>query len=193
MEPQNVATSRKDRILQAFQQLLATHKQTRSGVATKQDVAEREAERTIVEKASTYTVENIVKGLADLQLSFGNAVDSLTAQLAGEAPKLQELRQAIQIETRHLDQLRHIRTAADALDILTQEHEEKTRAFTEQSQQEQKMLDQEIIAAKHAWRQEQEEFDAALQQRQALLKKEREQEEADYQYDLERQRKNRIR
>ena len=189
MEPQNVVTSQKDRILQAFQQLLATHKQFKSRVATKQEVAEREAERTIVEKASTYTVENIVKGLADLQLSFGNAVDSLTAQLAVEAPKLEELRQAIQIETRYLEELQQIRTAADALDILMQEHEEKTHAFTEQSQQEQQTLDQEITAAKQAWRQEQEEFDATLQERQAFLKKEREQEEADYQYDLVRQRK----
>lgn len=189
METQEAAASSKDHILKAFRQLLAERTQGGPKIATKQEAAEREEDKRVVEKASTYTVESIVKGLADLQLNFGNAVGNLTTQLAVEAPKLQELQRAIRVEMQYLEELRHIRIAADALDILIQEYQEKTRAFEGKSQQERQALDSEIIEQRQAWQKEQKEFEAALKARQDLLKKEREQREADYQYELERKRK----
>ncbi len=189
METQNTTTSNQEQILKVFRQLLSERQQGVSTIATKQETAQREADKKVVEKASTYTAKNIVKGIADLQLNFGNAVESLVEKLAVEAPKLEELRRAIQVETQHLDKLRNIRIAADALDILMQEHQAKTTAFEEKSQQERQTLEQDIAEEKQAWQQEQQEFDTARQERQKLLQKERTQHEADYQYDLERMRK----
>jgi len=189
METQDVSTQNKDQILKAFQQLLLGQKYAAPKIATKQEVAEREEDKKIVEAASTYTVESIVKGLADLQLNFGSAVDSLVAKLSIEAPKLDELRRAIRVETQHLEELRNIRIAADALDILIQEHQEEIKAFEAKSLQERQILEGEITETKQAWLKEQEEFEAVLKERQDLLKKEREQRETDYQYDLERKRK----
>jgi hypothetical protein len=189
METPNTSTSNKDQILKAFQQLLLERKSVTSKIATKQEAAERKEDKEVVETASSYTVENIVKGLADLQLNFGSAIDSLVEQLAVEAPKLQELRRAIRVETQHLEELRNTRIAADALDILIQEHQEKTKVFEENSQQERQTLDREIAEKKQVWQKELEEFEIALKEDQKVVKKERKQKETDYQYELERKRK----
>lgn len=189
MKTPDTGTSNKDQILKAFQRLLSEQKHVVPQIATKQEAAEREEDQKIVETVSSYTVEHIVKGLADLQLNFSSAVNNLTAKLSVEAPKLDELRRAIRVETQHLDELHNIRVAADALDILIQEHQEKTKAFEEKSQQERQILDREIAETKQVWQKEQKEFDTTLKERQKLLKKEREQHETDYQYDLDRKRK----
>ena len=189
MEIQDTATANKDHILKAFQQLLSERTPVAPKIATKQETARRKEDQKVVERASTYTVESIVKGLADLQLNFGRAVDSLAGQLTVEAPKLEELRRAMRVETQHLEELRNIRIAADALDILIQEHQAKTKAFEEKAQPESQSLDREIAEKKHAWQKDQQAYEAALKERQELLKKERAQDETDYQYELERKRK----
>lgn len=189
MEAAQARASNKDRILKAFQQLLSEQQQGVSRIATKQEAAEREEDKKIVGVASTYTAESIVKGLADLQLNFGAAVDKLIAQLAVEAPKLEQLRRAIHVETQHVKELHDVRIAADALDILIQEHQERMKTFGQKSQQERQTLDKEMTETKQAWQKEQKEFETAQKEQQGLLKKQRKQEETDYQYDLERKRK----
>ncbi len=189
METEQTSRSNKEQILSAFQRLLAERKHIASNIATKQETAERKEDKNIVENASAYTIERIVKGLADLQLHFGSAVDKLTAQLAVEAPKLQELQRAIRVETQHLKELRDIRVAADVLDILIQEHQETMKVFEEKSRQERCAFDDGSVAERRKWEKGHKDFDAALQARQELQEKEREQQEADYQYELERQHK----
>jgi hypothetical protein len=179
----------RDQILKVFQQLLSERKQVAPKIATKQETARRKEDQQVVTTALTYTVESIVKGLADLQLNFGKAVDSLAGQLTVESPKLDELRRAIRVETQHLEELRHIRVAADALDILMQEHQAKTKAFEAKAQPERQALDREIAEKKHAWQQEQNAFEITLQERQEMLQEERKRAETDYQYDLERKHK----
>ena len=189
MGMQRTDMSNKEQILQTFQRLLAEYQQTASTIKTKQEAAEREADTQIVESASQYTVESIVKGLADLQLDFGKSTDGLVQKLAVEAPKLEELRRAIRVEQQHADELGNIRIAADALDILIQEQQEEMRTFEGQSRQTRATLEHNIAETRQSWQNEQETFENTVQERLERLKKERKQQEADYQYELERTRK----
>jgi len=188
MSAQTTGVSSKEHILKAFQALRSEYQQAASAIKTKQEAAERETDKRIVETASTYTVESIVKGLADLQLDFGKSTEGLIAKLAREAPKLSELRRAIRVETQHLSTLHNIRVAADALDILVQEHQEIMKRLEEQNRQQRETLEREIHETRQAWQKEQEDFETALQARQTLVKKERQRQETDYQYELERKR-----
>ncbi len=72
----------KQQIVQAFQQILAERKKLELKIATKQEEADKVKNQEILEAASTYTVDSIVKGLADLQLEFGGIVNSLSEKLA---------------------------------------------------------------------------------------------------------------
>ena len=89
----------------AFQKLLETWTQEERRVATREAQARKEAGREIVEAASAYTVERLVKDLAEVQLRFGRSVETLSDTLAEETARLDQIRQATEIETRRIAEL----------------------------------------------------------------------------------------
>ena len=179
----------KSQILKAFQQLLDNRKNASQLIATKEETAERQKDKEVVDKASNYTVESIVKGLADSQLDFGNTIDSVTEKLTKELTKLTELQHAILVTTHQVEELQNIRVAADALDILQQENQEKLKDFEEESTKTYKLLETETNEKHLAWEKEQQEYERLLAEKQATLEKDRKREEEDYKYEVERQRK----
>src|SRR2546422_11433189 len=87
------------------------------------------AETSVVEKASTYTVESIINGLANVNIYVGKALTDLSRELTAEANKLTEIREAIAIETKHLEELHDVRLEADKLAYLIRDHAEQKAAF----------------------------------------------------------------
>ena len=109
----------RDEVLKSFSPLLQKHLQQAAQPATKAEAAERVKLREAVERAAQYTSETIIKGLAELQVSFGVAVEALAERLASEASKLDELRRAIAAESARVEDLRHVRIAAEAVEFCT--------------------------------------------------------------------------
>lgn len=179
----------KAKILQNFQQILAENKKIESKVETKEQEAEKAKNKQLLEVASTYTIDSIVKGLADLQLDFGSVINGLSEKLSAESSKLDELKRGIEIETAQLQQLQQIRVVADALYILTQEHQEKIIALEQSAANQREVIEKDTIQKRKAWEKEQQEFEIQVQETTALTIKERQQEIADYRYELERSRK----
>ncbi len=179
----------KQQLVQTFQQILTDRKKLESKIATKQEEAEKVKNTQILEAVSTYTVDNIVKGLADLQLEFGSIVNSLSEKLAKETSKLDELNQAIEIETKSLQEFQKIRVVADTLDILTKEHQEKLKILEQDVANKRESLEKEVANGRKDWQKEQAEYEEALKAYNDLLTKERTLEEEDYQYKLENSRK----
>lgn len=179
----------KAKILEAFNQLIAEKRKIESKVATKEEEAAKEQNKQLLEVASTYTVDSIVKGLADLQLEFGTIVSGLADKLTKETSKLDELKRAIEIETQHLQELQQTRLVADALHILTQDHQEKLKALEQQAASYLEALDKDKAEKRKAWQKEQEEYEAYLQEESDTLAKDRQKEAEDYQYKIERTRK----
>ena len=178
----------KDRILASFNQLLAQYQKTESKVATKEEVAEKIKNQELVTKTTDYTVDNIVNGMALLQLQFGSSINELTETLTTESVKLEEFKKAIAVEKNHLQQLSQVKLVADTLHILEQEHQEKLRLLEEKTTKQKEEITKETDNYHRQWEQEQEEFASKIQEEDELLQQQREQEEADYQYELARQR-----
>jgi hypothetical protein len=179
----------KQQLMQGFQQILVERKKLESKIATKLEVADKVKNKQILEAASTYTVDSIVKSLADLQLEFGSIVNSLSDKLGKENSKLDELNRAIEVETQYLQELQQIRTVADVVDILTQEHQEKLRILEQDTTTKRETLEKEIAQTRKDWQREQAEYDEAVQAYNELLLKQRQQETDEYQYKLENTRK----
>lgn len=183
------AKDAKARILDAFQTILAERRSLSSRVATREEEAEKEQNRTVLETVSQYTADEIVRGLADLQLDFGTTITGLTNRLTTETTKLDDLKRAIAVENENLKDLQQTRVVADALYLRTQEHQETLRQLDQQSTRDQEALEREMIETRRTWQQEQEEFDASLTESRELLGQVRQRQEADYQYDTERSRR----
>ena len=183
------AKDSKAQILQNFQQILANKKKIESKVETKEQSAEKAKNKQLLEVASTYTIDSIVKGLADLQLDFGSITSGLSEKLKQESSKLDELKRAIEIEAEQLQQLQQIRVVADAFHILTQEHQEKLTVLEQNATNQHEIIEKDTTQKRKIWGKEQQEFDAAVQEKTAFTIKQRQGEAADYQYDLQRERK----
>jgi hypothetical protein len=179
----------RDQILRDFRQLLKAWEEAASRIRTKEELAEKAKDKEVVQTASQLTVKGIVQSLADLQLTFDGEVQTLANTLIGEASKLEQVRQAIEIETNHLQELEQIEVAANALDILAQEQREKAQATEERTTQQRTALDQGIAAKREAWKQEQEEYKTAVAEYEESLHRERSTAEADYAYERERKKK----
>jgi hypothetical protein len=183
------AKDSKAQILQNFQQILADKKKIESKVETKEQSAEKAKNKQLLEVASTYTIDSIVKGLADLQLDFGSITSGLSEKLKAESSKLDELKRAIEIEAEQLQQLQQIRVVADAFHILTQEHQEKLTVLEQNATNQHEIIEKDTTQKRKIWGKEQQEFDATVQEKTAFTIKQRQGEAADYQYDLQRERK----
>lgn len=185
---QVAAKDSKAKILDAFQQIISQRRNVASRVATKEEEAEKEKNRTVVETVSQYTADTIVRGLADLQLEFGNTITGLSTRLTTETTKLDDLKQAIAAENEHLQELQQTRVVADALYLLTQEHQENLRFLQERASSDRETLEKEIAQSRKIWQQEQQEFDATLNENGELLQRDRTKQEEDYGYETERSR-----
>ena len=174
-------------IVVAFERLLEQHQQ-QPKIATKEEEFARTKNRALVEKTVDYTVDNIVNGMASLQLSFGNVVGELAETLTSESHKLEELKKAIAVEREHLERLKQVRLAADALYILDREHKAKKGTLAADTAQTKAEIDREMSATKQEWEIEQARFLNKVEETTASLVHKRELEAADYQYELERQR-----
>ena len=178
----------KDTISASFNQLLNQYLKSEFKIATKEEEAEKNKNQQLLNRTLDYTVDNIINGMASLQLSFGSIVNELANDLTNESNKLDELKKAIAVEKGHLEQLDQVRLVADALHILNQEHQEKIATLKAKTAREKEAIGKEIAQNRKHWKKEQEGFETRLQEARELLIKQREEEQADYQYELERQR-----
>lgn len=177
----------KSQVFETFQKLLKEYRASGSKVLTKEQEAERAKDQQILDLASTYTVDRIIKGLADLQLDLGSVVSGLAEQLSAEMAKLEQLKRAIQVETQRLQELRQVRVVADALHLLTLEQQEKLTEVEREAQDHHEILAQEQQETRKAWEREHQEFEAQIQETATLLAQERERQEADFNYQRQRE------
>lgn len=131
------------------------------------------AEKEITKKPSTFTVEGIVKGLAELKLYLSKALTDLSDKLITEAEQLEEIQKTISMESKNLEELHEIKITAETMDNLIRIHEEKKRIFEE-----------EMTSTMEEWKKEKEEYELAVVERNETLKREREREEEEYTYNL---------
>lgn len=183
------ATSSKEHILKSFQQIAEQQKALASRIVTAEEAAERAREREVVKAAEAYTVEAIVKGLADLQLHFGDTIDAVARRLTEESSRLDQLRRGIEVETAYAKHLSDIMIAADALSILKQEHREALRSFEEKAKERTEALETEVRDTRAAWEEEKAQHDRDLKKAEEKLARDRKKAEDDYTYDLARKRK----
>jgi len=134
--------------------------------------AQRSAE---VVKSPGYTVEVIIKGLADLPASiFGDTIDTVARRLTDEASRLEQLGRAIDVETAYAKHLNDISIAADALSILKQEQPRgASRASMRRRQGRKEALDAEIQSSHSDWDSERAQHEAEVKKYEEKLARDR--------------------
>jgi colicin import membrane protein len=174
----------KEEMIKAYNELVQRFQEKSSAQPEKKAEVARAAESALVEKTASYTVESIIKNLADLNINLGKGLASLGEELTAEAAKLAEIRQAIAIENKKLEELHDIDVAANTLEQLIQEHASRKTAFETEMDETEAHFEEEMAAKKADWKKEQDAYVAAQKEAEARLKKDRDREKEEYEYTL---------
>jgi len=169
-----------------FKGLLNKYQSDKQQVATKEELVGLVKKQETVKKAATYTIDNIIKNLSELQLDFSGNLEDWSSTLSDESEKFNELKDAIKVESERLERLREVKLAADALYLLKEEHQTRLKALEEQFEKSFKDIDEEKIQLKADWKKEQEQFDIQVKEEDSNIEKERIKEKEKHQYDWER-------
>ncbi len=177
----------KTEILEAYNDMLEKMKEQKAAdtKVIKKEVEEKE----IVKKASQYSVEGIVKNMADLKLEIIKSMDGLGERLITEFKKLTELQHAIEVETKTIEDIYSIKVEAESLTALIAAQRDKRIAFDAEMEQKKADFDNDMSQKRLLWKKEQDDFEFVKKEREAQSKKERQREEEDYLYNLQLKRK----
>lgn len=180
----NTPHSEPQTILKAFEKLRTDYQRQKAQIATKEDIATRQKDKELVEQASTYTPDSIFQALAKLQSTFSQSNEALSKEMTTEVEKLAQIQRATQVENQRLSALHNIQIAAEALNILQQEHQTTLQSLEEGYQQKHETLEQEISKQREIWQKQQQDSENAKKKQQQVQKKTRlsEQDEYDYKF-----------
>jgi len=178
----NTHQSEQQNLIQAFEKLRADYELESAKIATKQDIAARQKNKQLVEQASTYTPDSLFQSLAKLQSTFSKSIDGLTKGMTTEVEKLAQIKQSIQVETQRLTSLHNIQIAAEALNLLREEHKKALQSLEEDYLQKQDALEKQISKQREIWQKQQQQKENTKNKQQQSLEKNRNAEEEEYDY-----------
>lgn len=178
--------STKADILDAYEDLRKKLEESQKEAPATKKVQEKvkQEEAKVVEAASSYSIGHIITKISDLKLSVDSVLNELSGKLIDEARKLEELRSAIQIEEKYIEEVQDIKISADALSLLIQEYDEKKSNFEKERREAEEQFNSEVLKKREEFKREQEEYKAALKEKNAELEKARKREQEEYDYNL---------
>mgnify|MGYP001559925913 CR=1 FL=1 len=113
----------------------------------------------LLEKTKAKTPQSVEKLFSDFQASLHGHLMEMRVAFLEQTGSLQEIQKAIDLSRQQLELQRHIVVAADALDLLVEDHTKRSATFEAESETRKQALDELIAAKKKTWEREAEEYE----------------------------------
>ncbi len=179
-------TSDSQQLRDRFLQLRTDQQQRLKQFATREQLAQKEKDRQLVAETANYTVEALFATLSKLQTTFSETREALSKEMVAEVNRLADIRQATAVEKRRLTMLQQVQIAAEACNLLKQEHEQQLHNLEQESRDKHSKLAQEQAQQRAVWAREQQEYEAAQRKQQQERDKQRQQHEEEQRYQRQR-------
>ncbi|MEZ5582466.1 MAG: hypothetical protein R3F37_06695 [Candidatus Competibacteraceae bacterium] len=144
---------------------------------------EKAEKKEIVETATKNSVDSIIRGLTDLKLAITRSLDELERQLISESQKLHNLRQAIDIEQKNLEEIHEIqgqRRQSGGLVVGSRPSKVGKNG---------PRFEADMTEKKSSWKKNKKKYERLKKERNEENKRTRQREEEDYSYSLKLARK----
>ena len=161
-----------------FSKLVDEVEQQKETASPKADELSRRRETEIHQAVAEVTVDDVVQRISGLGLEITKSLTQLSEKLVAEVEKLQNVREAVSLETKELERLHKIDIAATALDQLIQDYGKQKEE-----------LEAEISSRREAWAEEKRERERQQKELEENLKKQRQREAEEYEYKKSLERK----
>ncbi len=169
---------------QQFAELLPGLTVEAAGKPEKAAEAKTTADKTLVQRAGVVTVEGVITGMAELQLSVGKGLADLGARLTREVEKLNDVQQAIALQSARLKELHDVEAAVISFKGLLEAQAERRETFEASLNEQKEAFDDEISRRRDEWKREQMQHEQQMKERDQAVRKAREREEEEYAYQL---------
>lgn len=189
MSAQNPVTEKntKSEIFRAYEELLQKVKE--SCMPSNKINKELQEKHEVIKTASTLSTENIVSSLSTLKLDIMKSLDHIGDQLIQQQKTFTVLQNAIDIETKNLEELYDIKAEANSLAALLLANKEKKTIFEMDLDKEKNDFEIEINEKRLTFKRQQDLFEQQAKEAKEKLIKERERENEEYQYKINHERK----
>jgi myosin heavy subunit len=176
----------KAEILKAYDALLK-NVQSAKADAPKQMQEEKQRKETL-EKVAGISGEGIVKNIIALKSDLSNSLDEILQSLTGEFKKLEEIRAAIAVEKKSLEDMYSLSANTDSLAAMLLAQKEKKENFEKEMEEKENAFANEMTAKKEQWETEKTKQKTEEKEYTDELTKRRKREEEEYAYKLKIQR-----
>ncbi len=169
------------------EQILAAYNQALSLLNTKQqdnpeNQKKNQEKMSLIESTSKISTETILTDLNSLKLKIIKQIESLSESLLNESAQLHNIREAIAIEQKHLEELYQIKENANSLAALIKANKDEKEKFHLDLTQELNTLNENIKTKTNEWQKKQEQLEQDYKERKETLEKQRIREEEEYKY-----------
>ena len=174
MDPEISPKSTKQEILEAYNDMLQKIQLQQNP----QQKREKEEKESVVIKASSNSKDGLFKKITDLKIQINQTLEEVGDSFQSEFRQLSEIREAIAVEKKNLEDIYQLHANADSLAAMLMTQQEKRKAFEE-----------EMIVQKEEWDLEKTEMERQVKEQKETLTRERKREEEEYKYTLTLKRK----
>ncbi len=178
--------STKAEILKAYEALLQNVQNAKANVP--KQVQEERLKKETLEKVTSISNEGIVKSIATLKSSLNNSLDEIQQSLSNEFKQLEDIRAAIAVEKKSLEDLYSLSANTDSLAAMLLTQKEKKETFEKEMKDKGDAFTNEIAVKKEQWEVEKAKQKAEEKEYSDALTKSRKREEEEYAYNLKKQR-----
>ena len=172
----------KAEILKAYETLLKDVQTAKAEVP--RQVQEEKQRKETLDKVAKVSSEGIVKSITTLKTDLSNSLDEILKNLSNEFRKLEEIRAAITLEQKSLEDLYSLSANTDSLAAMLLVQKEKKENFEKEMKERKESFENEMTAKNEQWEIEKARQKSGEKEYADELTKRRKREEDEYTYNL---------
>ena len=172
----------KAEILKAYDNLLKNVQSAKADIP--KQIQEEKQRKETLDKVAKISNESIVRSITTLKSDLTNSLDEVLYSLSDEFKKLEEIRAAIVLEKKSLEDLYSLSANTDSLAAMLLVQKEKKESFEKEMKEKEETFASEITSKKAQWEIEKNKQKAEEKEYTDELTKCRKREEEEYAYNL---------
>ncbi len=151
--------STKADLFKAYEEMKENFEKMQAGqLPLLQQTAVKDTEEKILKKTESLIPEKLENDITTLRKQVQLSLEGLKEQLISEGQNLNDLREAIKIESKRLEEVYNIKLAADVLQTLIADYEKTEAELNKKKISLESSVQEEISRQKKEWEREQEEY-----------------------------------
>ena len=185
--PKLSTASTKQQMLDAYNDLLKQVQEKRESELKPETKIEEKMMKTAVVIADSLSTEGIVKEVGNLKAEIGKLLSQLSDRLEEEVNEYRQVKKAIDVKEREVQEIYEIQKAASSLAALIEAQQQKRQEFETEMRGKKETLESETQNMRAEWEKEKKLHETEIKERDVTELKKREREKEEYLYAFQRE------